>query len=337
LNQSKNIVRAQFDIGILPQEPVADFVDLVAAAEDKGFGGVWVADSQSIFRDAYAALAVCALRTRKMLLATGVTNPITRHPAVIAGGIATIDELSGGRAILGIGTGFSAVRTLGLKPAPLKVMEEAVLCMRSLLQRQTAVYEGREIKMTWPVRQVPIYFASSGPKSLQLAGRIADGVVFQIGSDPALIRYAIGQVLEGARQAGRTRSQIQLCARLGCALSGNRDEARNEIRAYAAAAAETVFQSNAEDTLPAEVVADLKKLKEHYDYYQHVNHEADHLSLVTDRVIDSMVIAGTPAEVLPRFQAILQLGVDRVVIPLTVRNRMKMLKTLADEVIAYLT
>lgn len=330
-------MQTQFDIGILPQEPVADFVDLVVAAEDMGFGGVWVADSQSIFRDAYAALTVCALRTRKMLLATGVTNPITRHPAVIAGSIATIDELSGGRAILGIGTGFSAVRTLGLKPASLRTMEEAALCMRSLLQRQTATYEGKEIKMTWPARQVPIYFASSGPKSLQLAGRIADGVVFQIGSDPGLIRYAIEQVLEGARQAGRNRSQIQLCVRLGCAVSANRDEARNEIRAYAAAAAETVFQSNSEAALPAEVVADLKKLKEHYDYYQHVDLEADHLSLVTDRVIDSMVIAGTPAEVLPRFRAILELGVDRIVIPLTVKDRSKMLKTLAEKVIAHLT
>ena len=330
-------MRAQFDIGILPQEPVADFVDLVVAAEDMGFGGVWVADSQSIFRDAYAALAVCALRTRRILLATGVTNPITRHPAVIAGSMATIDELSGGRAILGIGTGFSAIRTLGLKPASLKTMEEATLCMRNLMQRQTATYEGREIKMTWPSRQVPIYFASSGPKSLQLAGRIADGVVFQIGSDPALIRYAIGQVLEGARQAGRSRSQIQLCARLGCAVSADRGEARNEIRAYAAAAAETVFQSNSEATLSSEVVADLKTLKEHYDYYQHVDQHADHLSLVTDRVIDSMVIAGTPEEVLPRFQAILELGVDRIVIPLTVKDRRKMLKMLSEEVIAHLT
>jgi 5,10-methylenetetrahydromethanopterin reductase len=168
----------QFDIGILPNQPVAEFIDLIVAAEDLGFHGVWIADSQSIFRDAYVSLAVCALRTKRMLLATGVTNPLTRHPAVIASSIATIDELSGGRAILGIGSGFSAVQTLGLRAASLKTMEESALAMRTLMSRQTARYDGKEIKMTWPSRSVPIYFASSGPKSLQLAGKVADGVLF---------------------------------------------------------------------------------------------------------------------------------------------------------------
>ncbi len=327
----------QFDIGLLPQGPVADSIDLVVAVEDLGFGGVWIADSQSIFRDAYVSLALCALRTRRILLATGVTNPITRHPAATACSIATIDELSGGRAILGMGTGFSAVHTLGLKPASLKTMEETTLCLRALMRRETAHYQGREIKMTWPGRPVPIYFAASGPKSLELAGRIADGIVFQIGSDPALIQYAIHHALTGARQAGRDRSQFQLCARLGCAISDDREAARNDIRAYAAAAAETVLQSNPEGALPADLTSDLKKLKEHYDFYQHISLEADYLPLVTDRIIDSMVIAGTPEDVLPRFKAIADMGVDRIVIPLTVKDRRKMLETLATKVMAKLS
>jgi 5,10-methylenetetrahydromethanopterin reductase len=329
-------VAVQFDIGLLPQEPVADLIDLVVAAENLGFGGVWIADSQCIFRDVYVALALCAMRTQRILLATGVTNPITRHPAAIACSIATIDELSGGRAILGMGTGFSAVHTLGLKPASLKTLEDATRCIRALMQQQTTTYEGKEIKMTWPVRSPPIYFAASGPKSLAMAGRIADGIVFQVGADPVLIEYAINHVLTCARQVGRKRSQFQLCARLGCAVSDDREVARNEIRAYAAAAAETVFQSNPEDTLADDLTADLKKLKDRYDYYQHASLEADYLSFVTDRIIDSMVIAGTPEEVVPRFRAIAEMGVDRIVIPLIGNDRQKMLETLATKVMARL-
>ena len=86
--------------------------------EELGFAGIWVADSQSVFRDAFDALTLCATRTRTLQLATGVTNPVTRHPAALAGTFATIDELSSGRAIIGIGVGESAVQnTAGLKPA----------------------------------------------------------------------------------------------------------------------------------------------------------------------------------------------------------------------------
>ncbi len=323
----------QFDIGVLPNKPVAEFIDLVITAEDLGFHGVWIADSQSIFRDAYVSLAVCALRTKRILLATGVTNPLTRHPAVIASSIATIDELSGGRAILGIGSGFSAVQTLGLKAASLKTMEEATLAMRALMARQTAHYDGKEIKMTWPARGVPIYFASSGPKSLQLAGKVADGVLFQIGADPALARYAMELVRRGARESGRDPKEVKLSARLGCAVSEDSKTAREEVRSYAAAAAETVYQSNPEGTLPADLVADMKKLKEEYNFYEHASAGAKHQVAVTDRIIDAMVIAGTPDEVVPRFQAIIDLGVDRVVLTLTSKDLPATLRILAEKVL----
>ncbi|HXE89962.1 MAG TPA: LLM class flavin-dependent oxidoreductase [Terriglobales bacterium] len=329
-------MRTQFDIGVLPQGPAEQSVQLMVAAEAVGFDGVWVADSQSIFRDAFVTLALGALRTERLMLATGVTNPVTRHPAAIASSIATIDELSGGRAVLGIGTGFSAVRTVGLKPASLKALEEATLALRALMAGQTARYQGNEMRMTWATRPVPIYFAASGPKSLHRAGRVADGVLFQVGCEPALIRRAIDGVRAGAQEAGRDPSDVKLCVRLGCSVSRNGQTAREEARPYAAAAAETVFQSNPEETLPPDLVSDLKALQEHYNYYQHVSQQASHGSLVTDRIVDAMVIAGTPEEAIPRFRAILELGVDRVVIPLTTREPVALLRTLAEDVIPHL-
>jgi 5,10-methylenetetrahydromethanopterin reductase len=187
--------------------------------------------------------------------------------------------------------------------------------------------------MTWPTRKVPIYFASSGPKSLQLAGRIADGVLFQAGADTAMIQYAIENVRLGAKQAGRDHREITLCARLGCSVSENRDAARNQAKPYAAAAAETVFQSKPQTLLSPELLSDLRKLKEGYDYYEHANPAAKHRTMVTDRVIDSMVIAGTPDEVVPRFRAIMDLGVDRIVITPSVKDPRALIQTLAEKVI----
>ena len=329
-------MRTQFDIGILPQGPVEECVELMVRAEDSGFDGAWVADSQSIFRDAFVALALGALRTRRLLLATGVTNPVTRHPATIACSIATIDELSGGRAVLGIGTGFSAVRTLGLKPASLRALEEATLALRGLMAGQSVTYGGKEMRMAWPTRAVPIYFAASGPKALHLAGRIADGVLFQVGCEPALVQCAIERVRAGAREAGRNPSDVKLCVRLGCSVSRDRRAAIEEARPYAAAAAETVFQSNPEGMLPADLVSDLKQLQHRYNFYQHVHQQASHSSLVTDRIVDAMVIAGTPEEAIPKFRAILELGVDRIVVPLTTPEPAALLRNLAEEVIPHL-
>ena len=162
-----------FHVGILPNRPIMDFVDWIARADDLGFAGVWVADSQSVFRDAFMALALFAQRTQHMQLATGVTNIITRHPAVLAHSFATLDELSAGRAILGVGVGESAIYNIGQKPSRLARLEEVLGVIRALMQGETAVFDGRELKVSWPARKVPVVLACTGPKSLQLAGRIA--------------------------------------------------------------------------------------------------------------------------------------------------------------------
>src|SRR5438045_1657390 len=100
-------VDVSLDLGIVPREPAPDVIELCVEAEQHGFGGLWVADSQAIFRDAFAILAVAAARTQRILLSTGVTNPVTRHPAVLAGSFATLDELAPGRVVVPRGRGES--------------------------------------------------------------------------------------------------------------------------------------------------------------------------------------------------------------------------------------
>lgn len=327
--------RIAFDIGILPRAPVRELTEIAVRAEALGYSGIWVADSQSIFRDVYPVLTAMALATKKIMLATGVTNPLTRHPAVTASSIATLDEISEGRALLGIGTGESAVRTVGLPAARLVQMEAYVLTVRRLLAGKEVEYEGKTLKLTWTKRKIPIHVAASGPKSLQLAGRVGDGVLFQVGAREEMMEYALDNIRKGTSQAGRKLSEIELCMRLATSIDRNRDQARAEIRPYAAAACVTTFRSVPPDRVPESLREDYARLRQQYDYYKHVSRESSHQELVTDKILDAVAIAGTPQEAIPLFQRIVDKGVDRIVMPVTGSEPLKMLELMAREVLPH--
>jgi 5,10-methylenetetrahydromethanopterin reductase len=323
-------VTPRVHVGVLPNRPVVQVADLAELAEDLGFAGIWVADSQSIFRDAFAALTLSATRTRALSLATAVTNPVTRHPATIACSFATLDELSEGRAILGIGVGESSVETLSLRPARLARLEQAALVLRGLMSGDEVEWDGARIRMTWPVRAIPIVFASSGPRSLETAGRVADGVLFQVGAEPAMVRYAFEHIDRGA--AGR---KVTRYMRLACSVDHDREAARRAAAGYVAAAAGTIFRSAPEVLDPA-LLRDITTMKERYDYFEHTSTTAAHAELVTERIIDAVAIAGTPADVIPRFRELSALGVDEFVLTVTTPQPEVTLRILAEEVLPQL-
>lgn len=302
-----------FDLGITPDAPARDVAELALDAEALGFAGLWVADSQSLFRDAFAVLAAVALRTKSLVLATGVTNCTTRHPAVLAGAAATLAELSGGRFVLGIGAGGSSVQTLGLRPARLARLEEAMTAVRALAKGESATWEGHETRTPWARADVPVYLAASGPRALELAGRVADGVVVQAGAHPALVRHALERVQAGSDAADRAPEAVALCARVGCMVDRDRDRAREAMRSYAADAAKTVLDSVPRARLPEDLVEDLDELNARYDWYGH-GHGRSHGSLVGDRLLDAFAIAGEPAEVAERLRALAKLGVRKVIL-----------------------
>ena len=326
-----------FHIGILPNRPLDDFVDWVALADELGFGGVWVADSQSVFRDAFMALTMFALRTKNMELGTGVTNIITRHPAVLASSFATLDEISGGRAQLGIGIGDSAIYNIGHKPSKLKRFEEIIGVLRTLMAGDTAHFDGQDIKVSWPPRKVPVVIACTGPRSLQLAGRIADGVLFQVGSAPLLVKYAKKNIELGAKEAGRDPKDIKLYQRLACAVAEDREQVRTEARGYASVAASTIYAGIPKEDVPEGLWEDLHIMKQEYDYQQHGSMGAKQADLITDRILDAVAIAGTAEEAVPRFKQLIELGVENFVLPIATKEPDKIIKTLADEVMPHLS
>ena len=324
-----------FHIGCLPNQSVQHALEMGRRSEELGFDGIWVADSHSVMRDAYAILAVLATQTRSLQLATGVTLTGTRHPAVLANSWATLQELSGGRAICGIGVGESAVHNLGLKPERLAVFEEKLAVIRALLNGETIEYQGAEIQMPWSSEPVPLVMASSGPRSLQLAGRVADGVLFQVGSEPRLVQYALDNIALGAEAAGRRLSDLKLYMRVATAVAHDREQAQQEIKGYTSVAAGTVFSTVPEDYLADDLREDLARMKAAYDYAEHGSNASSHSDLLTDRIFDAITIACPPQEAVARFQAIADMGIDGFVSPAGMADPWPYIETLAEQVVPH--
>jgi len=321
-----------FHVGCLPNRPMADSIEMGCAAEKLGYQGIWVADSHSVMRDAYTVLAALATQTTSLELATGVTLTGTRHPAVLANSWASLDELSHGRAICGIGVGESAVYNLGMKPERLAVFEEKVKVIKALLRGEKIHYQGTEIHMPWSNCEVPVIMASSGPKSLQIAGRLADGVLFQVGAQPRLVDYALDNIRMGAESAGRKLSDLKLYMRIATSVHEDRTTAQQELKGYTAVAAGTVFKTVPREYLDDAVYEDLTRFKASYDYAEHGSNQSDHSDLLTDEIFSAVAVACPPEEAIARFSALAAKGLDGFVCPFGMPNPVPYMQTFAEQV-----
>jgi 5,10-methylenetetrahydromethanopterin reductase len=205
---SRRFPMLQFGINVMPEAPVTELVQFGKEAERIGLQRCSLMDEGLATRDVYIALALIARETQKVQLGTGITNPFTRHPGVTAAAIATLDELSGGRAFLGIGAGGS----LTLDPLkiervkPLKAVAEMIRSLRALFRGESVTFEGELVRFNharlWYARpDLPIWIASRGEKMLALGGKLADGVSLDFVHRDLLGDY-ISIIREGAKQSG---------------------------------------------------------------------------------------------------------------------------------------
>lgn len=296
------------DVGLcIPaDQPAPETARLAAMAEDAGFDHIWVTDTQGLWRDVYPTLALVAQATARARIGTMVTNPVTRHPTVTAGAIATVDELSGGRAILGLGAGRSSVRLIGRRER-LSECREAALQIRRLLRGETVTYDGSDFALSPALqRPVPVYVSGTGPKMLRAAAEVGDGVVFVVGATVELARYALDRVHEGLERAGKERSEVYLVNYVQCAVAPRREEAYEAARAMAG------FHWR-ELTVPSEVTG-LEAPSATYDYARHYSADNDIRRVVPDEVVDRFVVSGTPGDVTQRLGELAAAGVDQIAV-----------------------
>ena len=300
----------KYGVGLFPTEPLPKMIRLAKLSEKLGFSHIWIGDSHLIWREAYVNMAAAALNTSKVKIGTGVTNPLTRHPSVVASAYATLEELAPRRFIVGIGLGDSSVETMGMKPARLDFFEKTIKQMRALLAGEEVELETGKIHLKHPCKKkIPIYIAASGPKMLELSGRIADGIIVLVGVADEYLRQAKEKIEAGAKAAGRKLSDINLVLWVPCAVS-DKAPAKDAVKAHVA----RVVAHPLPYVLDPKEQKVLEEIRKTYDYYHHMDQEANHADVIPDWLVDKFAIAGTVSECRARVKELKKSGINQIAI-----------------------
>lgn len=284
-------------------------------AEKSGLYSIWNSDVQVIDRDVYQCLAASALRTSKIKLGPAITNPLTRHLTVTASSIMTLNEISGGRAILGIGSGDGSVRRIGLYPATIEKLETTIATLRKLLAGEVIKFGDRvSSSIRWKNDgKIPIFVPATGKRMLELAGRAGDGVIMNVGTNSNAVKDAVERSHLG--QSKSDRADFTIASFNYTSIAEDRENAiraakpyviwywRNAMRLFALAGISTEnFKSNLTPSQKNYLETD----------FIHANNWQDSIersSFVTDEMVKNFTISGTPEDVIKQIKEMEKLGV----------------------------
>jgi 5,10-methylenetetrahydromethanopterin reductase len=306
-----------FGVGLFPTEPLSRMLTLIKLAEETGFSTAYIGDSQMIWREPYVLLGAAAMVTKQITLATGVTNPITRDLGVIAAAWASLHEMIGDRLILGIGSGDSSVETLGKKPATLASLERSVAILRDLIGGQTVTSPetNASVRLTYAHEgtRIPVYPAVSSPKIHRLAGKIGDGAIVLVGVDPAFLRASRQELEAGAAESGKTLKEkgFRVVCWTPCSILDDGRAARGAVKAHVA----RILKRKLPFELDGATMEVVNKIRQQYEYYEHMVVGTAHGELVSDDLVERFAIAGTPAEARDQLERLAASGlVDEIAI-----------------------
>jgi 5,10-methylenetetrahydromethanopterin reductase len=315
-------------------------VETARAVEADGWDGQWFMDSQSLGAEPYVAMGAWAAVTERIKLGTGVTNALTRHPAVTAAAASTLQAISHGRAVLGIGRGDSSLAYLGYAPVRLPAFHRVLLDLQTLLSGGEVAFDTARdgdapsldslslgdrptpSRLQWlpeDMAKVPLDVAATGPRLIELAAPIAERLTFSVGAMPERVRWAIGHARAARREQGLGDEGISygvhivlLCHTDPQAIA---EEALNLVTGlgrfqvmlgHAAGPASNVDQSNFE------------VLRTGYDMTRHVNRSGAEGKLVGESIsqdfIDRFGIVGTPDHCTRRLLELIDCGIDRFIL-----------------------
>ena len=239
---------------------------LAAAAERYGYDMIGVADTPGNAMDPWISATLIAEHTTKPRVALCVTNLLSRHPAATAAAVASLDLVSRGRAVLGIGAGNSGTKNLGVGSSKAEALKEGVRFIKRLLDGQQAEYQGAPAHLPWVKRAPPVFQAGSLPRSLEAAGAAADGVFSNYGLDAESVRASLGHVARGAQAAGRSPETLEVwqIACLDC--NDDRDVARRKLGAILAFVSGYVIGGGdlAARGVPEHCIEPLRELRRRY-------------------------------------------------------------------------
>lgn len=302
---------AEISPGMAPNEAIA----LAQIAEDAGFHRLGIS-CVALWHDTYQLQALAAANTKKIRIGSMVTNPYTRHPAVHAAALATLDEISGGRAFCGMGVG-AGLEALGLSyPKPVRTLRETITAIKALLAGETVTMDGETLKLHGaslnrpPQHHVPIAIGTRSEQVMQLAGELADiALVGARHHTPELVAQYRSWLAAGAARVGRDASTIQLMPRITLCISHDEQLAIDSVKRYAAHYLD-IFGANGPPVDPAKREAIVRTLKDARGWYFDLDRydPPEMLALVDNDLTRAFAIVGTPEQCAGQIRDLLRLG-----------------------------
>ena len=280
-------------------------------AEALGWDYAFIPSSPLLLQDPYVNLAFAAVETSRIKLGPLIETPMMRNPAVIASSIATVERLAPTRTVLGYGVGDTAVRLMGKRPTRVAELEEATVLTRQLLAGEEIEVNAARPAILRHAAKVPVWIAAGGPRTLQMAGRIADGVFIRVGRHKANIKTAIEAVHRGAKEAGRDPEKIGIAVILHTILTDDLERAALISRSMAAG----FYEYSPALFDPPNFTwngPDIEELKKQVwpDFHHAADLEASGkvVSFLSDEIADAFSLYGTPEMIAEQLFHVLSYG-----------------------------
>jgi 5,10-methylenetetrahydromethanopterin reductase len=307
----------QLEFGTTGFYPAFSGVERAKLSEEMGFDIQGFSENHSRATDCFGEMRDAARETTRIRLACGPVNFVTRHPGVVAAGILPLQILSSGRAICAVASGDSAAAAAGARPQRLADMKRDLGYLRTYLEGGEVVYSsGKTSRLEWADElsweHLPIQMACSGPRSIELAARLADRICLGIGTNLERVAWALKIIDEGLQSSGRDREAIRVGVFAPLAITRDRASGRAEIRTRVSAWAH--MQSGGDLSQQPEILRRVTSvLRDRYDYSFHrpgAPPENPNSALCDEEFGDWMGIGGPVSYAIDRMSELVDMGID---------------------------
>jgi probable F420-dependent oxidoreductase len=328
-----------FGVTVLPDPPYQRLIELFQLAEEQHFDYAWTYDSHVLWQESTPLLALVAKATERIRIGHMVTNPGTREPTVLASAYATLQDVSDGRMIMGIGRGDSARRYINQQPVGIRRFEDACRMIRPLMNGETVQWNDTEIALSWVRPELPpieMHVAGYGPKVLAIAGRVADGVIIQL-ADPDIIQWIMSTARAAAEEAGRDPASLKCIVSAPSHISDDVADAREQVRWFPAMVSnhvrDLIGRYGADGSVVPRALTDYVPPETGYDYDEHSRVGAKHGAFVSDEICDRFCVLGTPEQAAEKLAQLEAIGVDQFNIYLMTHSQEETLRAYGQDII----
>jgi 5,10-methylenetetrahydromethanopterin reductase len=291
---------------------------LARRMEAHGFDTLLLTDSQNLCPEVWSNLALAARASSRLHLGPGVTNSVTRDPALTACAAVTLQAHSAGRALLCIGRGDSAVQRIGRREQRVEAFADYLRAVQRYLRGDAVDRDGFASRLEFlpllgSLPKVPLEVMATGPRVTELAAQVADRVCFALGADPELLASRISLARDAAKRAGRDPASLKLGAAVNVVVHHDLAAAREAARGGATTFARfSAFRGNDVRALPGPLQRAVEWIRAHYDMREHTRTGVAHTRGISDEFVDWFAAVGPAARVRERLAALSALGLDFV-------------------------